>query len=96
MRVSLLICAAAWMAAVNGPAAADCLEDVEALELAALQGEAGPAIEDTTRTPAEKGRAAMSRPLRDHMREAERAAKDGNEVQCIAVYQQALRILSGF
>ena len=30
------------------------------------------------------------------MREAEAAAKDGNEVQCIAVYQEALRILAGF
>lgn len=96
MRVFLLICATAWMVAVIGPAAADCLEDVEALELAALQGEGGPAIEDSTRTPAEKGRAAMSTQLRSHMREAERAAKDGNEIQCIAVYQEALRILSGF
>lgn len=97
MRASILICAgAALMMAGSAPAFADCLEDVEALELAALQGEGGPAIEDSTRTPAEKGRAAMSSQLRSHMREAERAAKDGNEVQCIAVYQEALRILSGF
>ena len=96
MRVSLLICTAAWMAAVNGPAAADCLEDVEGLELAALQEEAGPAIEDSSRTPAEKGRATFSQQVRAQLREAEAAAKDGNEILCIAAYQRALRILSGF
>ena len=97
MRVRFLIFAgAAALLATAVPASADCLEDVEGLELAALQGEAEPQIDDPTRTPAEKGRAAMSPQLRSHMREAEAAAKDGNEVQCIAVYQEALRIMAGF
>jgi hypothetical protein len=96
MRVSLLICAVAWMAAVNGPAVADCLEDVEALELAALQGEGEPAIDDPSSTPAEKGRASMPRPVRDHLREAEAAARHGDEIQCFSMYQTALRLLSGF
>lgn len=97
MRVSHPIYAAvaAFMATAT-PAMADCLEDVEALELAVLQGEGEPAIDDATRTPAEKAQAGMSRDLRSAVREATAAAKDGNEVQCFAVYQQALRIMSGF
>ena len=97
MRVRFLICAgAAAFMATAVPASADCLEDVEALELAVLQGEGEPAIDDATRTPAEKAQAGMSRDLRSAVREARAAAKDGNEVQCFAVYQQALRIMSGF
>ena len=97
MRVSHLIYAAvAALMATATPAMADCLEDVEALELAVLQGEGEPAIDDATRTPAEKAQAGMSRDLRSAVREATAAAKDGNEVQCFAVYQQALRIMSGF
>ena len=94
MRMAILTIGG--LLAFTAPAFADCLEDVEALELAALQGEGEPAIDDPSRTPAEKGRAAMGGPVRDHLREAEAAAKDGNEVQCFAVYQDALRILSGF
>jgi len=97
MRAAILVCVGtAWMIAVSAQASADCLEDVETLELAALQGEGGPAIEDPGRTPAEKGRAAMKQPVRDHLREAEAAARHGDEVQCFAMYQTALRLLSGF
>ncbi len=96
MRVSLLICAAVWMAAMHSPAAADCLEDVEAIELAALQGDEDLGIGDTSKTPTERGRATFSKPVQDHLREAERAAKHGNEIQCTAVLQTALRLMSGF
>jgi hypothetical protein len=96
MRVCHLICAAAAAFIVTAaPALADCLEEVEALELAVLQGESEFAIDDATRTPAEKAQAAMSGDLRDHVREAVTAAKAGNEVQCFAVLQRALRIMAG-
>lgn len=96
MRASLLICVgAAVLVAAAAPASADCLEDVEALELSALQGEGGPAIDDATRTPAEKGRAVFGQDVGARLRRAEAAAKDGNEALCFLNYQQALRILSG-
>jgi len=94
MRIPILTLGG--LLAFSTPAFADCREDVEALELAALQAEGEPAIDDPSRTPTEKGRASMSGPVRAHLREAEAAARHGDEVQCFAMYQTALRLLSGF
>ena len=96
MRTAVLGAGLAVMLAISAPAFADCLEDVESLELAALQAEGEPAIDDPSRTPAEKGRATMDKRVSDHLREAEAAARHGDEMQCFAMYQTALRILSGF
>ena len=97
MRLAFLICVgAAVLVAAAVPASADCLEDVEALELAALQEEGEPAIDDATRTPSEKGRAAFGQDVGARLRRAEAAARAGQEALCFSNYQQALRILSGF
>jgi hypothetical protein len=96
MRLAFLICVvAAVLIATTLPASADCMEDVEALELGALQGEGGPAIDDATKTPSEKARAVFGQDVGLRLRRAEAAARAGQEAVCFANYQQALRILSG-
>lgn len=59
MRATYLICAGtAALMVTAAPALADCLEEVEALELAVLQGESEDVLDDATRTPAQKAQAA--------------------------------------
>jgi hypothetical protein len=92
MRAAVFISASAVLTiALSVPAIADCLEDVEAFELAALQNGL-PVDGDPALTPTARGRTAYSKNLQAYLLEAETAAKAGNEPQCEAVFADALEI----
>ena len=76
----------------SAPAIADCLEDVEAFDLAALQNASATVAGDPNLTPTARGRATYSKQVQDYLLEAEVAAKAGNEPQCLAVLADAFKI----
>lgn len=88
MRLAILT---VGLLAFSPPASADCLEDVEAFDLAAIQDGAAIA-DDPTTTPTARGRATFSTHLQSFLLEAETAAKAGNEPQCSAIFADALEI----
>jgi len=89
MRLAILTIGG--LLAFSAPASADCLEDVEAFDLAAIQDGAAIA-DDPTTTPTARGRATFSKDLQAYLLEAETAAKAGNELQCSLIFADALEI----
>jgi hypothetical protein len=89
MRLAILTIGGLF--AFSTPASADCLEDVEAFDLAAIQSGAAIA-DDPTTTPTARGRATFSHHVQEYLLEAETAAKAGNEPQCSAIFADALEI----
>ena len=89
MRMAILTIGG--LLAFTAPAFADCLEDVEGYELAALQN--GLKVsDDSTLTPTARGRTGYSKHLQSYLLEAETAAKAGNELQCELIFADALEI----
>jgi hypothetical protein len=92
MSIRLAVMAAAvsltWASA---PAFADCAEEVEGFQLAALQNGLAKA-DDPTTTPEARGMAAYGKTVREYLTEASAAAAAGNEKQCLDVLAVARKM----
>jgi hypothetical protein len=85
------VAVATYFAWTSAPAFADCAEDLEGFQLAALQNGLAKA-DDPTTTPEARGTAAYGKTVQDYLREATAAVAAGNEPQCLAVLAAARKM----